>query len=661
MNRIGKRWLIILFMIALGALSTYEMRQLKIGSYFKAQVGTDSPYVETEKQMMEEFAIRDLLLVAIPIQDNDHTLQEVITNIRQTKGVSLVINPLQFPLTLGKPSIAHRLGLIGEYNGDRYAIALIVISASNPESVSKSIFQATSGYNVKFFGSSFIGAMALDYISMILRNLSALAIAVIFCVFFYRLRSLAAAALSFAPTLLATFYLLGIYAAFGKQITLENVLMPFITLVMGSAASLHYMSHYLSLNVSNPVERAEKAFKEVSIPILMTTSTTVIGFLSLCITRSPAMTELGLSGAYGITAAGLTTFAFLPPLSTFVKAHIPVSQSDRVDLFFVENRKRNLWIFLIFATVISLFSFSVKREFHVLMFFKQNSEVMAGAQIVRKIAGVTVPAMIRVQFDIDPISSEAMSILQEIQQEVQPFSMRTISILDLNELFPDFLKNLAFLSIPEGLFINRHSNSAMMMVFPKDSHSQTHRDLEKRLQTIKLPHLEKISITGENYKYLEMNDRVLKSQSVSIFVAVAVITLMMIAMLKSFKLGLLSVIPIVVTLINIYGFLGLFKIPLNVISAYILNIVLGAGIDYAIHFMYSYRKKLPSPDTLIRTVELTGKSILANAVGIGLGFSVLLFSPMKVHVHIAVLMFIAMITASFYTLFFLCGIARSNS
>jgi len=661
LNWIGKRWLIILFMIALGALSSYEMQYLKIGSYFKAQVGTDSPYVETEKQMMEEFAIRDLLLAAIPIQDNDHTLQKVVASIRQTEGVSLVINPLQFPLTLGKPSIAHRLGLIGEYNGDRYAIVLIVISGSNPESVSKSIFQVTSGYNVRFFGSSFIGAMALDYISMILRNLSAVAIAVIFCVFFYRLKSFAAAALSFTPTLLATFYLLGIYAAFGKQITLENILMPFITLVMGSAASLHYMSHYLSLNVSNPFERAAKAFKEVSVPILMTTSTTVIGFLSLCITRSPAMTELGLSGAYGIAAAGLTTFAFLPPLSTFVKTHISVSRGDRVDRFFVENRKRNLWIFLTFATVIALFSFSVKREFHVLMFFKQNSEVMTGAQIVSKIAGITVPAMVRVQFNTDPTSSEALSTLQEIRQEVQPFSMRTISILDLNELFPAPLKNLAFLSIPEGLFVNRRSNSAMMMVFPRDSSSRTHRDLEKKLQAIRLLDVEKISITGENYKYLEMNDRVLKSQSVSIFIAVAIITLMMVVMLKSFKLGLLSVVPIAVTLINIYGFLGLCKIPLNVISAYILNIVLGAGIDYAIHFMYSYRKNLSSPAALMHTVELTGKSILANAVGIGLGFSVLLFSPMKVHVHIAVLMFIAMIAASLYTLFFLCGIARSSS
>jgi len=152
----------------------------------------------------------------------------------------------------------------------------------------------------------------MDYVRIILTYLTPVAIAIMFSIFYLTLKNFWAALLAFLPSILATVYLLGLYAAIGKPISMENVLMPFITLIMGSSAALHYVNRYLSLKDPSRYERSRKAFKETFLALFMTVLTRVVSFLSLGLTSSPVMRELGFSGAMGMTAAGVATFVFLP-------------------------------------------------------------------------------------------------------------------------------------------------------------------------------------------------------------------------------------------------------------------------------------------------------------------------------------------------------------
>lgn len=661
MGWIKKRWFVVTIMVVLGSLSVLQLKDLKIGGYFKSQVSKRSSYIQTERDISSSFAIKDLLLIATPYEDKNK-INEVAAIVRNIRGVSLVINPIEFPFSVGgKTAFAQQLGLIGKYKGKDYAILIAIIS-SQPERTSAEISQMTKKYGTALFGNSFIAAKALEYIGFILKYISPIAICVIFVIFYVSLRNFWAALLSFLPSLLATVYVLGIYGVLGKTITLENVLMPFITLVMGSAAGLHYMSHYLSIRDPNCFERAYRALKETFIPLLMTTSTTVVGFLSLCFTSSPVMTELGLSGAYGVGMAGFATFVFLPPIASFLRYERIQLWNDGITNYLIKNRKKNLIILAGITIFLCFFVLHVKQEFHVLMFFRKSSKIMEGSRIVESISQVSIPAMVKINMSVDPLSKQGIEIMKEVRHNAMKYARRTLSILDIDEMIPPLFRNFVSLVLPEGIFINRTDKSALMLVFLKDLSKKTHYDLQTSLESLSLDGLKQVSVTGENYKYLQMNDETLSNQRVSIFLAILLITLMMILMLKDFKLGLISMIPIVLSILNIYGFLGLFGIPLNVISAYIMNIALGAGIDYAIHFTYTYRmmQKRRSTSPLVRTLNVTARPIIANAFGVGIGFCVLLLSPMRVHVHIAVLMLIAMFMSSFYTLFWLCGTIKPD-
>ncbi len=661
MGWIRKRWLAVVLMIVLGSLSLWQMKGLKVGGYFKSQVSRQSCYIQTERDISKSFAIKDLLLIATPYEDKNK-VSEVATVVRSVRGVSLVINPFEFPFTVGgKAAFAQQLGLVGKYKGKDYAILIAIIS-SQPEKTSSEISQITKKYDTALFGNSFVAAKALEYIGFILKYISPIAICVIFLIFYISLRNFWAALLSFLPSLLATVYMLGIYGAFGKIITLENVLMPFITLVMGSAAGLHYMSHYLSIKDPNCFERSFRAIKETFMPLLMTTSTTVVGFLSLCFASSPVMTELGLSGAYGVGMAGFATFVFLPPIASFLRYERRKLWRDGITDYFIRNRKKNLMILLGTSIFLFLFVFHVKQEFHVLMFFRKSSKVMEGSRIVESISQVSIPAMVKINMNVDPLSKQGIEIMEQVRQSAMRYARRTLSVLDINEMIPPLFRNVVSLILPEGTFVNRTDRSALMLVFLKDLSKKTHYGLENALYSLSIEGLRQVSVTGENYKYLQMNDEVLSNQRVSIFLAILLIALMMIVMLKDLKLGLISMVPVVLTIFNIYGFLGLFNIPLNVISAYIMNIALGAGIDYAIHFTYTYKvmknRRVTSP--LVHTINITARPIIANAFGVATGFCVLLLSPMRVHLHIALLMLIAMFLASSYTLFWLCGIIKCD-
>ncbi|MEJ5228553.1 MAG: MMPL family transporter [Pseudothermotoga sp.] len=661
MNWIRKRWLFVTLMVLLGLLSLLQLKDLRVGGYFRSQVTAQSHYIQVEREITSAFAVRDILLVAVPSED-PQTVNRVAGIIRETRGISLVVNPMEFPFTIGgKSSIAQQLGLVGKYRGKNYAILVAVIS-SRPEDTALRIERATKQYGTSLFGNSYISVKALEYIGFILKFLSPLAVVVIFTVFYLTLRNFWATVLSFLPSLLATVYMLGAYSVFGKTITLENVLMPFITLVMGSAAGLHYISHYLSLADFNVFERAQKALKETFVPLLMTTATTVVGFLSMCFTSSPVMSELGLSGACGVGMAGLSTFIFLPPMATFLRSQRKQSKGERLTKFFLRYRRLNLIILLIVSVILCLFILKVKEEFHALMFFRRSSKVMEGARIVEAISGVSIPVLVKINFEVDPLSKDALEILENLRKAASSYSRRTLSILEIKELLPSVLGNVVPIILPEGIFVNRKDKSALMLVFLKDLSRKTHYSFQQAVESFSMNGLSSVHVTGENYKYLQMNDETLSNQKVSIVVALFVIGFMMVLMLRDLKFGLISTVPVVLTILNLYGFLGLFQIPLNVISAYIMNIALGAGIDYAIHFTYTYKTIYKSRKlyALSQTLQITGKPILANAVGIAVGFSVLLFSPMSVHVHIAVLIFIAMIMASLYTLFWLTWMKRER-
>ena len=92
--------------------------------------------------------------------------------------------------------------------------------------------------------------------------------------------------------------------------------------------------------------------------------------------------------------------------------------------------------------------------------------------------------------------------------------------------------------------------------------------------------------------------------------------------------------------------MGLSGIPLNLITANMAGIVIGVGIDYAIHVteLFRYYRDLE------KTVKIASTPILANAFGLSVGLSALILSPFTFHTYLVAIMWVTMTVSSFMSL-----------
>lgn len=152
---------------------------------------------------------------------------------------------------------------------------------------------------------------------------------------------------------------------------------------------------------------------------------------------------------------------------------------------------------------------------------------------------------------------------------------------------------------------------------------------------------------------LQIYYQLVRSLLLSLFFALALVLLILIVQLRSLVGGLISIVPIVLTVIICFGLMGYLGIALDDMTVMTASIAIGIGIDYAIHFNSRFRSELREgkreSEALILTLKTTGRAIVINALTVMMGFIVLVGASMvpmrRFGWLIALLMFISALGA----------------
>ena len=155
------------------------------------------------------------------------------------------------------------------------------------------------------------------------------------------------------------------------------------------------------------------------------------------------------------------------------------------------------------------------------------------------------------------------------------------------------------------------------------------------------------ALTGMPVVWDEIARLVLRAQVVSLAVAFVMVTVMLALAYRRLRETLVSLVPVALTVMVMLGFVAVSGIQLNLLTAVISGIVIGVGIDYAIHFIAAidYARK-DGDGHVLRAVERAGRPIVANALGIAIALSALWLSPLQVHPQVSMIMWVAMTTAA---------------
>ncbi len=159
----------------------------------------------------------------------------------------------------------------------------------------------------------------------------------------------------------------------------------------------------------------------------------------------------------------------------------------------------------------------------------------------------------------------------------------------------------------------------------------------------------RVELTGTSELFLAINDLVVSGQFYSILVSLLLVIAVTAILFRSLKLGLLNVIPLFFAMIFNFGFMGWAGIHLNIVTMLTSSIAIGVGVDYAVHLIHRYR--LESSNSIEDAIRLTlrdaGVPILLNAITVGLGFAILMFSIFTGVEQMGLLIAIAMFTSCF--------------
>jgi predicted RND superfamily exporter protein len=141
-----------------------------------------------------------------------------------------------------------------------------------------------------------------------------------------------------------------------------------------------------------------------------------------------------------------------------------------------------------------------------------------------------------------------------------------------------------------------------------------------------------VQLTGGPIVRQESLDAVSRALQISLPIAVLLCFLIAAAFMRSIRYGLVSVVPILMTVALLYAFMEVAGFSINIVTATIGAVSVGIGIDFAIHYTMRYREELElSGDrqhAVRRAGEGTGTALLASAVSSAVGFFILAFAPM---------------------------------
>lgn len=158
-----------------------------------------------------------------------------------------------------------------------------------------------------------------------------------------------------------------------------------------------------------------------------------------------------------------------------------------------------------------------------------------------------------------------------------------------------------------------------------------------------------VHVTGMAVLFDDMLRKLLRSQTSTILIVVGTITLLFAVLLRSLALALAGLLPNLLSAGILLAGMSVFGIPLDLMTIAVAAIVIGIGVDDAIHYLHRFREERAAGHSVPQAIEAThrsiGRALYYTTAVVILGFSVLSLSSFVPTIHFGVLTALAMLVA----------------
>jgi predicted RND superfamily exporter protein len=511
-------------------------------------------------------------------------------------------------------------------------------------------------------------------------------------------RRFSGALLPLMVVMLSMLSTIALLAIFGRPFTSVTSILPSFMMSVGVGSSVHVLAiFYRRFRETEDKEDAITfTFHHSGLPIFMTSLTTAAGLLSFATANIPPVADLGVFGGMGVMVILVFTMIMMPALIALLplrpKARFAGQAygkgMDRILTGIANFATTRAWaVVVVSAVIVIVAGFGLTRQGFGHSMFKwlpHGSDVRDGIELLdREMKGAfSIELVADLGRENGLYEPEVMNNLLAIGQYAEEFRNeegvklvgKTTSIVDvlrethkaLNENDPEFYR------IPQDrkliaqellLFENSGSDDLEKLVDTNFSKARiTARVLvqdaskyrsfvdaldgeAKRLMGEK----GEVEVTGAVRLFTETIGLMMQSVARSYVIAGVVITVMMILMLGSYRIGLLSMIPNLAPIVITLGVMGWLDIKMDMSNMLLGTVAIGLAVDDTIHFFHNFRsyytRSQNAAEATRETMLSTGRAILFTTLVLVTGFWLFMFASLINLIHFGFLIGVTLIIA----------------
>lgn len=528
-------------------------------------------------------------------------------------------------------------------------------------------------------------------------SLMPLVLLIFFVAMVASLRSLLATLSTFCVVFMSVFTGMGLAGWLGIDITPASANGPIIILTLAVADSIHVlvtMFHQVRLGRSRKEAVAESLRINLQ-PVFVTSLTTTIGFLTMNFSDAPPFRDLGNIVAMGVTAAFFYSVLFLPALVAILPIKVGTGQERQSPFFeklgrFVVARRTPLfrWLLLfmaLMATGISRIDLDddFVRYFDHSYEFRQASEFaianLTGVYIIDyslasgEEGGINNPEYLqkvdefakwfRGQEGVRHIFS-ITDIMKRLNRSMHGDDQQWYRLPDQRNLAAQYLL-LYEMSLPFGLDLNDRINvdksATRLTVTLGDSTTREVRELEERGRhwlEENAPATMHTYGSGLSVIFSYISKRNIQSMLGASVMALLVISFILAIVLRSFKLGLISLLPNLSPAFMAFGLWGYTVSQVGLAVSVMIAMTMGIVVDDTVHFLSKYQRarkehRDSAEEAVVYAFRTVGSPILVTTLILVAGFWVLSFSGFQINANMGSMTAITIIFALLMDFFFL--------
>ncbi len=474
--------------------------------------------------------------------------------------------------------------------------------------------------------------------------------------------------LPFLVVVMSSLLALALIPILGWKFYVITLLVPILLIAVANDYGIHMVAKYQELNATgnnySMREMAVKIMRSLGKPVLLTGLTTIAGVSSLMAHTMIPARQMAVVASAGILFSILFSLILIPAILSMLQKSKPRplhreirdkrNVLGRFAYFVIRNNRIIPPVALVVTLGIATGIFFLRVDSNEENFFPEHHEVKQAASIINSKFGGS--ENISVMFSGDMFDPQILNRMEAYRTEMEKMDaidltmsfsgvVREISkalndpgdpfydrIPPTREAVAQYMELYSMSGDPEQLeqLVDFNYQHAHMMIRINDATIESVNAIIQHLEEITQNDASVTAIGGYGYVRTELANKVLSGTYKSLGIALVVIFVLMAAIFRSAVAGLLGVIPLAISVLVLFGIMGITGVRLDVATALLSSVMIGVGVDYSIHFLWRYREERqqnrPAREAVINTITTTGRGIIFNALSVIVGFVVLIIS-----------------------------------